>query len=318
MNTSITSLALLSALSSSTLASTNALTIKNSNVRQTPSFNSKILKVIKTKTKVEILYTVLSKSNKKWYKLNNGYVYQKNIIRDRDNYSIPTNKVGIYLDGSKIKNTVQKQEALKVPVLNVPVLNVPTKKPVNHPTDSKATSYDHSKFFVGLSLGLSALTSSYEEKNGSFTKVREADESALNYTFELGYFLNKTLFTSLSYNQMNFDDATLYNYSISINKAIEFNYINVYAGLTAGVSFIDISKSPIQALEAIDIKGRSNLYGAQIGVQYDYSKRIKFFTQYQYLKLQHDTNLLSGTSKVIMSRENYSNMDLGVRYLLPY
>jgi len=89
---------------------------------------------------------------------------------------------------------------------------------------------------------------------------------------------------------------------------------DVYVGVVGGISFIEITKSPIANLDISDAKGRKFALGFQTGFEYPLENNLKFFTQYQYLKAEHKTNIHSKTANAQTMRDNYSNISFGLRW----
>jgi len=170
------------------------------------------------------------------------------------------------------------------------------------------------KYFLGTSIGITNISSDYITTTGSFTNVTSPDTSGLNLTLELGYKYNKSTFSTVSYNYIQLSDAKLYNYLISYNKRLQDLPYNMYVGIVTGVSYIKLTKSPVANLAINDALGRKFTLGFQAGLEYPLDNDLIFFTQYQYLKVKHNTFITSGSAKANTIRDNFSNLSFGIRW----
>ena len=170
------------------------------------------------------------------------------------------------------------------------------------------------KYFLGISTGISHISSEYSNLEGSFSNVTKPDRSGLNLALELGYKYDKSTFSTVSYNYIQFSDAKLHNYLVSYNKKLQDMPYNMYVGVVAGISYLDLTKSPVANLPITDGSGGKFAIGFQTGFEYKLSKDLRLFTQYQYLKAKHTTNITSGTARAETTRDNLSNLNFGIRW----
>ncbi len=170
------------------------------------------------------------------------------------------------------------------------------------------------KYFLGVSSGISHLFTEYSNISGSFSNTKEADTSGLNLAIELGYKYDKNTFSTVSYNYIQFSDAKLYNYLVSYNKVLENAPYDMYVGVVTGMSYLELTKSPVSNLPISDGRGGKFAIGFQTGFEHKLSKDLTFVTQYQYLKAKHTTSIASGTASAEIVRDNFSNLNFGVRW----
>ena len=194
-----------------------------------------------------------------------------------------------------------------------PIKEVDLTKEVK-PIIVKTKNTEQSKYFLGVALGFTHLDTSYNKVNGAFSPVNSSDKNGYNFGWEVGYNIDENSFTTLSYNQINLDDAKLYNYLLSYNRRLADLPYNTYVGVLGGISYIETTKSPVANLNNTDAKGKTNILGVQVGSEYKIQKDLNFFAQYQFLKVKHTTNIVSGTAKATVQRDNISNLMFGIRW----
>lgn len=173
---------------------------------------------------------------------------------------------------------------------------------------------ENDKYFLGVSTGLTYTSSDYVTKIGSFTNVTNPDKSGFNLALELGYNYNKSTFSTLSYSYIEVSDAKVHNYLLSYNYRFKDIPYNIYVGAVAGMSYLKLTKSPVANLTITDELGGEFAIGFQTGFEYPIKKDLNFFAQYQYLKAEHKTDIISGSAKAETIRDNFSNLSFGVRW----
>lgn len=328
------------------LAAHTMFVIQDTNVRSKPSLDSKIINIYKKNTPVEVLKKVYSQ-NGTWYQTTDGYVsnellaskgFPKTETRsDIDEHYFSD---GIYMDASKIINKelyIDKPSDTVYTLIPMELRKqvLPPKPDIIYGNFSYAKIFEsensiesldlaqkkekkqkdiYEKWFVSALLGYSSLDAKYSNINGSFSPVEEADGAGYNFGFDVGYNLSKNLFTTFEYNQINLDDAEFYNYLFSANYRFNISYVKSFIGVIGGISYFKVSDSHINNLEAIDLKGRNTIYGIQTGIELPIIKNYQFLIKYQYLKTKHTTNLIDGTTKAQWERDNYHNVQMGIRY----
>lgn len=334
------------------LAAKTMFVIQDTNVRSKPSLDSKIINIYKKNTPVEVLKKVYSQ-NGTWYQTTDGYVSNELLTKNRkqiennqaslDEYYFSN---GIYEDARKQQeNRVNEitQKALFIDkktdtvytLISLSLLNPKElKSSINEvniskniekmknesvqekdiKTKNKELLDTYKKWFVSATIGYSSLDAKYSNINGSFSPVGNADQNGINFGYDVGYNYNENFFTTFEYNQINVDDAKLYNYFLSANYRFNISYLKPFIGIMGGISYFKVSDSHINNLEAIDLKGRNNIYGIQTGIVLPIIDNYHFLIKYQYLKSKHTTNLIDGTTKAQWERDKYHNMQIGLRY----
>ena len=168
------------------------------------------------------------------------------------------------------------------------------------------------RYFVGASLGVAKLGTSYTPMRGSFD-LNPTDTTAASLGAEAGYTLDNEDFMSVEYSRVKLNDATLDNFLLSYNYTLAKPKYDLYVGVVAGISYIDVTKAPAADLDAKDVTGRSFAYGVQAGMEYPLEEDLTLYTQYRYLRLDHTTHLLSALGKADLTRESLQTLSFGVR-----
>jgi len=169
-------------------------------------------------------------------------------------------------------------------------------------------------FFIGANLGLSSYDYSKKDIKGS-VNMSDLDSSAFLLDTEFGYKFSDEIFTTLNYQRVNFSEVNFNNYYLSLNyKFSDIGYgYKPYAGIIYGKSQMKWDKSPISSV-INDSSASSDMYGLQIGAKYSLADSIDLTATYQYIKIDHQTDLsvLGSTSEI---QNNYlGNLMLGFRY----
>ena len=216
----------------------------------------------------------------------------------------------------EVKNYVKKEKVKKETKKKTNKVNVVSNNVVNAKKTAKTTcllnKYKLPKnYFIGASIGLSKMS---VEKNGNTFVIlsSQPDKSGINYNLELGYQYSKDIFSTVSYSLIRYNDIKLHNYLASYNKVLHDIEYKPYVGLVGGISYIQLTRSHINSTLP-DTKGRRLAVGFQVGIEKEIEKDLVFFTQYQFLKAKHKTALKSGSNSDEFVRDNYSNLNFGIR-----
>ena len=177
-----------------------------------------------------------------------------------------------------------------------------------------SSTHNNNKYFIGASAGFTYISSDYIQHTGDFSQVTKADSSAYNLAIDLGYNYSKDYFSTFSASYTKFSDAKVYNYLLSINKRFETQYVNLYFGAIGGLSYLELTKSPIPNLPITDSLGQELALGVQAGIEKDLSDDFILFLQYQYLKALHTTSITSGAATAETTRDHFNSISLGIRW----
>ena len=152
--------------------SSTALIKEDANVRLEPTVKSKVVKVFLKDKQVNVLDTIYTKENQKWYKIEEGYIYaellRKITIAD---------KSLIYIPQKEEKEIV---EVKKEKQLTTILKETNTVKNVN----TLEENIEQKNFFLGVTLGYSNLNVS---KNDSIPVNGTLENSGANLNLEIGY-----------------------------------------------------------------------------------------------------------------------------------
>jgi len=170
-------------------------------------------------------------------------------------------------------------------------------------------------FFATASLGYTSTTISQNDKGDSIVLTKDAqDDSGVNYTVGVGYRYNQNIFTTVEYSKISFDMAKLDAIVVGMNYQFDTT-LNPYVGVSVGQSKLKWKESPIeQTEEIVSDKSTKNTYGLQVGCNYDISKSIELFGQYQVLFQEHKTTITSPVHDTEVIGENQNNLNIGIRY----
>jgi opacity protein-like surface antigen len=284
---------------------TKGINYQNVIVYEKPDFNSNIV----SKHNSNFTFTVLETEHNTgdtypWYKVDGGwinlpYLYKNPSIKKTKTTPMPKEKV-------VVKELVKKKEPIIKKVQkkkSIIVQNKPSKK-----------AKKETKTFLGVALGLSKQKVTQNDRVGGFPILsNQPDESGYNILVEYGYRYNDNDFSTISFMNTHYNDIKLYNLLISHNFSYQYENINPYIGIVGGFSFIELTRSHINSTLP-DEKGREFTLGFQAGAEYTYDKNIVLFGQYQYLKLEHKTNLYSGTAISEFQRDKHQNINFGIRW----
>ena len=175
---------------------------------------------------------------------------------------------------------------------------------------SSLSASSNNDYFIGVSAGLSQLTTSQDDISGSIELGTKPDTKGENLTLEVGKRLSSYSFTTASYSYVKYSDIELHNYLVSYNYQSKNG---IYMGMLAGASDFKASKSLMNG--NIAENGRAKLaLGFQIGYKIEINRSFAFFTQYQILAVNHKVKLQSGTAESELNRDNFSNLNAGFRY----
>jgi len=333
MKNNLIKISLLSSLVTSLAFSYDAIVLEDSNIREKPSLTAKVINIKFKNEYLDIEKLVFTKTDGTWYKTKNGYISSELISFDN------TKNKNHFTSISSLKNSkyyVDVRTLNKKPIIfidkktgyayskiilpfknkeDITKVNFPNKFLLNNnKTEEKKIEKKENKYFLGLSLGLSHISTEYNKVNGVFSSVKSSDTNGFNFGWEAGYYINKNSFSTVSYNQMNLNDVAFYNYLVSYNRILKNIPYNTYIGILAGISYSKVTQSPVANLVAKDTRTKANAIGLQIGASYNIKKDLNIFTQYQYIKAKHTTNIISQTAKANIQRSDLSNLMFGIRW----
>lgn len=170
-----------------------------------------------------------------------------------------------------------------------------------------------SKYFYEVSTGLSHMSVKQNDQIGSIILGESPDKNGYNLNMNLGYNYSDDTFVTIGLNHQAYHEVKLYNYLASYNKRLDYQY-NPYVGIVGGVSYIELTKSPMPSVPIMDELGRRLALGFQMGTEHKLDKKYTLFTQYQYLHAKHKTKLVSNPAVSQLVQNDYSSFSIGVRW----
>jgi hypothetical protein len=322
-------------LSISLSASTGILK-EDANFRDKPSLKALKVNTLRKGEEVKIIKKVVSDKYGTWYETNKGFISLELIQTNNSKISRDVNKDKKYFvkTPKTIMKIKKKKEIVKpiTPPIEIvieetvleEIVNDQEVKPVEEiqvvvhtkeePIQTKVVeTTNDNKYFLAVSTGLSQMSVKQNDKVGSFPILSlQPDTQGMNLNVELGYNYTKDTFVTVGLHHQKYNDINLYNYLVSYNKKLDYKY-NPYIGVIAGISYIELTKSHINSTLP-DKQGRELVYGLQTGLEHKLKKDLTLFTNFQYLKANHKTELLSRPAESEFERDDYTSISFGVRW----
>lgn len=175
-----------------------------------------------------------------------------------------------------------------------------------------ALSCNASDYFVGSSFGLSTLKSTQTDHSGSITLGTPIDEDGYNVALQCGI-LSKNDMQYLKYNYVKYDDMKMHNYTLNYDYIFKNDTgYNPYIGTAIGVSFIELTSPHLSTIT--DKDGREMLIGLRAGIQKNIANNTAIFAEYNYELVSHETSFSSGSASSTVERNNFNNLNIGLRY----
>jgi len=181
-------------------------------------------------------------------------------------------------------------------------------------TPSIFTEKEINSYFISVSGGISQfkLNSSVTSLNSANFNPKSLDDTANVYSIDLGYYINKNYFLTLSFRQNMLDLADIYSISYGINYQFSDTFLKPYIGVFGGNGLLKWSSEPYKSIVSSSLDSKCTTYGAKVGLVYDISDNFSILTEYQYEVINYDLQLLGGTS-YIQHKDNNS-FTIGIKY----
>jgi len=195
---------------------------------------------------------------------------------------------------------------------NITQPNVVQESNENNITSSKESKTINKKqfmnYFISLSSGATILN---VYTVGSLALDNKPTKRAMNYSIDIGYYLDTSIFISLNYQYTSSSDI-IFN---SLFSTINYQVNNFYMGFILGSNIMKWKKYPINTISTKD-NGSSILNGIQVGFKYKILQNIDLFILYKYINMKYRTLIKTDTLKDISIVEHLGEQDLnfGIKY----
>ena len=168
-------------------------------------------------------------------------------------------------------------------------------------------------FFISQGIGISNHKVTVIKKNGNIILDEQPTSKGNSLNLEIGYKYSNKYFSTISYTNLTYTEVDIDNITISINRKYQVYSFDPYIGLVYGTSKIKLKKSLINGSTKQD-GGNSDIYGVQIAVQKKVNTNSYLYLQYKYLKTNHKRVIQKSTSVSELTRDNFTNLSVGVKY----
>ena len=138
------------------------------------------------------------------------------------------------------------------------------------------------------------------------------DDSGKVFEFGVGFKHSKRIFSTVAVQRNSLDIADIDNIYGSINYQFPMKKAQPFIGALVGYSQLDWSKRPHPVFINEKLKSKSFIYGLQAGIEKEVSKNYSIFMKYQYIKYDHNIEILNNTSNI--EHNSGQNLLLGLRY----
>lgn len=215
------------------------------------------------------------------------------------------------------KETKKIEKKIKKEVQDKEIVNQDQNKTLVKVIDSDISTFLTSEtFFINISLGANLSTAKNISKSGTID-VNLPSKYMFSYSLEGGYSFDNGIFFSLGVLRSLDNDVVFTNAYATANY--RFDPINDFApfiGLVGGVSMLTWNTSPISDIVSSKSNSFSTLYGSQIGLIYVNCSNINLFASYQYLILEHtsDVSILTSSSEIQHNSMHNLNVGLGFNF----
>jgi opacity protein-like surface antigen len=172
---------------------------------------------------------------------------------------------------------------------------------------------NENNFFISQAVGISKHKVTLVKKSGNIILDQEPTTTGNSLNLELGYIYSNKYFSTISYSNISYTEITIDNISLSINRKYEIYSYEPYIGILYGTIKSKLKKSLINGSTKEDI-GHSNIYGFQAAIQKKVNTNSYIYLQYKYFKTKYKRIIQEDASVSELSRNNFSNISLGVKY----
>lgn len=168
--------------------------------------------------------------------------------------------------------------------------------------------------FMNISLGGNLAPSEHVVSSGTI-EVNLPSKYMISYGVEGGYSFESGVFFSLGALRSLDNDVVFTNAYATVNYRFDpTNDFAPFIGAMGGVSMLTWNSSPISDLVSSEQNSFSTIYGPQIGLIYVGCKNITLFTSYQYMMLDHVSDVSILTSSSVIQHKKLHNLNVGLGF----
>ena len=170
---------------------------------------------------------------------------------------------------------------------------------------------------MGVNFGCAEMNYKQTDNKGSVILARELDESfkhAELYTLLGGVFNDDSWKPTINYMHARNDDFRNNILAVGINKYITFGKFDIYGGLLGGMGRLKWENNPINNAKDIDYKATSFVAIAQVGAEYELSKKFLVGLHAKYYLNDYEADLQpTNTTQTTITHDNGCSLSLGLR-----
>lgn len=140
------------------------------------------------------------------------------------------------------------------------------------------------------------------------------DDSGSVLETGLGYRWNEKLFSTLSYQRIKLDAATINLSFLSLNYQFSDSNFRPYVGVIAGYGSLIWDKAPDEVGTDSDLTSRAMAYGLQTGVSVEVNSNLSVFAKYEIISNDYTIDIYTPDPKKTIEHKSLQNLVLGVKY----
>ena len=137
------------------------------------------------------------------------------------------------------------------------------------------------------------------------------DDSGKILELGVGYKHSERIFSTIAVQRSALDIADIDNLYGSVNYQFPMEKAQPFIGALVGYSQLDWSKRPHPVFINETLKSKSVIYGLQAGIEKEVSKNYSIFMKYQYIKYDHNMEILNTNN---IEHDSEQNLLLGLQY----
>ena len=184
------------------------------------------------------------------------------------------------------------------------------------PTDEEKFEnlYRETRFFVGLSLGLSMFKVEDKDLVGEIVLDTYPMNAGYTYGAEVGYFFINDVFITLNYQHSALENVYFDSMYTSLNY--KFNNLRVvypYIGIIGGYNIMEWTTYPVDTIKKQE-NSSSFFMGFQLGNDIPITNNINVSIFYKYLKLSNETEIDILPDKKVIKHNSEQNINIAIRY----
>ncbi|MDB2562081.1 SPOR domain-containing protein [Sulfurimonas sp.] len=179
---------------------------------------------------------------------------------------------------------------------------------------NKVNLYRDTRFFLGMSMGISKFDVSQEDQGGVIALDYHPKDGAITYGFEAGYYFNNNVFATANYQHTSLDNLYFDNVFASLNyQFTDMELASPYIGILGGYNIMTWSNSPVSSVVT---QGNSSSFftGFQFGNDMPLTKKISAYIFYRYMMIDNVTNITIAPATKKIYHSNEQNINIGMKY----